>query len=61
MAACYVGFSGDQRVHAEVLDSLETGMAFALSFPTGARAGELKKLQLQSIGHEEMRDETSGL
>ena len=61
MTACYVGFSGDQRVHAEVLDSLETGMAFALSFPTGARAGELKKLQLQSIGHEEMRDETSGL
>jgi hypothetical protein len=32
MTVCYVGFSGDQRVDAEVLDALdlEAGMSIAL-------------------------------
>eukprot|EP00966_Prymnesium_polylepis_P096826 2243296-Prymnesium_polylepis.1 len=49
MTMTYVGFSGDQRVHADVLDSLESGMALALYLPTGARGSELKKMHLQSL------------
>ena len=48
MTMTYVGWSGDQRVHADVLDSLESGMALALYLPTGARGSELKKMHLQS-------------
>ena len=61
MTMTYVGFSGDQRVHAEVLDSLESGMAIALYLPTGARGSELKKMHLQSLGYEAIEDEKSGL
>ena len=57
----YVGFSGDQRVDAEVLESLEAGMAVALYLPTGARGSELKKMHLQSLGHEAIQEEKSGL
>ncbi|MDC0525365.1 hypothetical protein OAO87_00105 [bacterium] len=58
---CYSGFAGDQRIDAEVLDSLEAGMAVALYLPTGARGSELKKMHLQSLGHESIQDERSGL
>ena len=61
MTMTYVGWSGDQRVHAEVLDSLESGMALALYLPTGARGSELKKMHLQSLGHEAIQEEKSGL
>ena len=57
----YVGFSGDQRVHADVLDSIEAGMAIALYLPTGARGSELKRMHLQSLGHESIQDERSGI
>ena len=57
----FVGYSGDQRVHADVLDSLEAGMAIALYLPTGARGSELKRMHLQSLGHESIQDERSGL
>ena len=61
MTMTYVGFSGDQRVHADVLDSLESGMALALYLPTGARGSELKKMHLQSLGYEAIQEEKSGL
>ena len=61
MTMTYVGFSGDQRVDAEVIDSLEAGMAIGLYLPTGARGSELKKMHLQSLGHECIQDEKSGL
>ena len=57
----YVGFSGDQRVHADVLDAVEAAMSLALYLPTGARGSELKKMHLQSLGHESIQDERSGL
>ena len=57
----YVGWSGDQRVHANVLDSLESGMSLALYLPTGARGSELKKMHLQCLGYEAIPDEKSGL
>ena len=57
----YVGLSGDQRVHNVVLSSLESGMAIALYLPTGARGSELKKMHLQSLGHETIQEERSGL
>jgi hypothetical protein len=61
MTMTYVGFSGDQRVDADILDSLEGGMAVALYLPTGARGSELKKMHLQSLGHERIQDEKSGV
>ena len=61
MTMCYTGFSADQHVDAEVLDALEAGMAVALYLPTGARGSELKKMHLQSLGHESIQDEKSGL
>ena len=61
MTMTYVGFSGDQRVHADILDALEAGMAVALYLPTGARGSELKKMHLQSLGHEAIQEEKSGL
>ena len=61
MTMTYVGFSADQRVDPEVLESLEAGMAVALYLPTGARGSELKKMHLQSLGHECIQDEKSGL
>ena len=61
MTMTYVGWSGDQRVHAEVLNSLESGMALALYLPTGARGSELKKMHLQSLGYEAIQEEKSGL
>jgi hypothetical protein len=61
VAMCYVGFSADQYVDDEVLDSLEAGMAISLYLPTGARGSELKKMHLQSLGHEAIQDEKSGL
>jgi hypothetical protein len=57
----YVGFSGDQRVHAEMLCALEAGMALALYLPTGARGSELKNMHLQSLGHEKIQEEKCGL
>ena len=57
----YVGWSGDQRVDADVLDALEAGVAIALYLPTGARGSELKRMHLQSLGHESIQDERSGL
>merc|ERR1711965_1056816 len=54
----YVGWSGDQRVHA---DALESGMSLALYLPTGARCSELKKMHLQSLGYEAIQHEKSGL
>ena len=56
----YVGFSADQRVDADVLCSIEAGMAIGLYMPTGARGSELKKMHLQSLGHECIQDERSG-
>ena len=61
MTMTYVGFSGDQRVHADILDSMEAGMAVALYLPTGARGSELKKMHLQSLGHEAIEETKSGL
>lgn len=61
MSMTYAGYCADQRVHAEVLDALEAGMAIGLYLPTGARGSELKKMHLQSLGHEPIRDEKSGL
>ena len=61
MTMTYVGFSGDQRVHADILDALEAGMALALYLPTGARGSELKKMHLQSLGYEAIQEEKSGL
>ena len=58
---CYVGWSGDQHVEGDILDALEAGMAVALYLPTGARGSELKKMHLQSLGHECIQDEASGL
>eukprot|EP00966_Prymnesium_polylepis_P319927 7376342-Prymnesium_polylepis.1 len=55
-----VGFTGDQTVHAEILDSMEAGMAFALYMQTGARGGELKKMHIQSLGHQGIQDTDSG-
>jgi hypothetical protein len=54
-------WSGDQRVHADVLDSLESGMALALHLPTGARGSELKKMHMQSLGYGSVQEEKSGL
>ena len=61
MTMTYIGWSGDQHVHADVLDSIESGMALALYIPTGARGSELKKMHLQSLGYEAIQEERSGL
>ena len=58
---CTVGFTGDQRVHAEILDALEAGMSLALYLPTGARGSELKQMLLQSLGYETKYNEDAGL
>lgn len=60
MAMTRVGFTGDQRVHADILDSMEAGMAMALYMQTGARGGELKKMHIQSLGHQEIQDTDLG-
>jgi hypothetical protein len=54
------GFTGDQTVCAEVLDVVEASMAVALYMATGARGSELKKMHLQSLGHETIQHEQSG-
>ena len=46
---------------SDILDSLEAGMSLALYLPTGARGSELKKMHLQSLGHEAIQEEKSGL
>ena len=59
-AMTHAGFVGDKRVHGNELDALEAGMAIALYMATGARGSELKKMHLQSLGHETIQDERSG-
>ena len=54
------GFTGDQTVCADVLDVVEASMAVALYMATGARGSELKKMHLQSLGHETIQHEQSG-
>lgn len=56
-----VAFTADARVDAsDLLAALETGMAQTLYLHTFARAYELKKLQMQSIGTKVLRHERSG-
>ena len=55
------GFEGDARVAADVADAVEAGMAVAVYLPTGARGSELKKMRLQSLGHEVIQDAKLGL
>lgn len=55
-----VGFVGDERVDADVLSALESGMAIAVYLPTGARGAELKKMHFQSLGHEFISYERGG-
>jgi hypothetical protein len=59
-AMTYSGFTADQRVDPEILDATEAGMSIALYLSTGARGSELKKMHLQSLGHERIQDEKSG-
>lgn len=58
---CYISYSADQRVHSDVLPALEAGVAMSIYMPTGARGSELKNMHLQSLGHEKIEDEKSGL
>ena len=58
---CRVGFTGDRRVDVDPLRACEAGMAIALYLPTGARGSELKKMHLQSVGHETIRHERAGI
>ena len=60
-AMCCVGWHGDQRVHEDVLTSIETGACLALFMKTAARAMELQKMHLQTIGHEPIPHRESGL
>jgi len=54
------GWTGDARVHAHLLDAVEAGMSLALYLPTGARGGELKQIQIQSLGYESIPHRDSG-
>lgn len=57
----WCGFVADPRVDENILDALEAGMAIALYMPTGARGSELKSMNLQTIGIEDIPHEKSGL
>jgi len=57
---CVIGFTGDVRVDASLLEACETGMAIAIYLPTGARGSELRNMHLQSIGYEDIPHERSG-
>ena len=54
-------FLGDARVDADILDSVEAGMAIAVYMQTGARGEELKSMFIQSLGHEVLCHERAGL
>lgn len=58
---CAIAFTGDVRVDTQLLEAVEAGMAIAIYLPTGARGSELKKMHLQSIGHELIPHERSGI
>ena len=56
-----IGFEGSARIHSDLLSAVETGMANAIYFPTGARGDELKSMTLQSLGYCEIQHSNSGL
>ena len=55
------GWTTDQRVHADVLDAVEAGVAVGLYLPSGARGTELKTMHLQSLGYEPIPYNRSGI
>lgn len=57
----YCGFTCDQRVDADELSAMESGVSIALYYATGARGSELKKMRLQSIGTTPIEDTQTGL
>ena len=59
-AMTLVAFTGDARVDADVLPASEAGMAIAVYLPTGMRGSELKRMRLQSLGHESIQHQASG-
>ena len=60
MTMSVVGLTGSARVDADLLHSVETGAAFAIWNPTGARTSELTRADLQSLGVETIEYESNG-
>ena len=60
MTMSVVGLTGSARVDSDLLRSVETGAAFAIWNPTGARTSELTKADLQSLGVETIEYESNG-
>ena len=56
----YCGWTGTDRVHGNILHSVEAGMAIAVYLLTGARGSELKKMVLQDMGWTEFQDCRAG-
>jgi hypothetical protein len=60
MTMSVVGLTGSVRVDADLLHSVETGAAFAIWNPTGARTSELTRADLQSLGVETIEYASNG-
>ena len=60
MTMSVVGLTGSALVDADLLHSVETGAAFAIWNPTGARTSELTRADLQSLGVETIEYESNG-
>ena len=60
MTMSVVGLTGSARVDADLLHSVETGAAFAIWNPTGARTSELTRADMQSLGVETIEYESNG-
>lgn len=60
MTMSIVGLTGTARVDADLLKSVETGAAFAIWNPTGARTSELTRADLQSLGMERIEYQAGG-
>ena len=60
MTMSVVGLTGSARVDSDLLHSVETGAAFAIWNPTGARTSELTRADLQSLGVETIEYESNG-
>lgn len=60
MTMSVVGLTGSALVDADLLSSVETGAAFAIWNPTGARKTELTNAEMQSLGVETIEYASNG-
>lgn len=60
-AMCFTGWTGDQRVHADMLSSIEAGASVAIFLPTGSRPSEVEKMHFQTISYKTIAHNKSGI